>query len=252
MVAYSNGNKQSSWSGSGYGGFSQNQLASLAPMVHSRDTPRSVAHPGIVDNPAPAGSGAGRTRGIPNSGTSGTMSVTPRAGTVMGRGTGLDPTTPGGRFRGIGSDWASDPNSTSYNIGRRMAGNATPEQIARANAKAKLALGKGAKTPYNPEDFAGVRPRKPAPPVVAAVPVKPAPKKIATPAKAVPAVKARRLVAPIMRDIFTSQGSDSSAGRGSGGNYGSSYGAGGYQGGTYGGAAGASINQGVGGAYKNR
>jgi hypothetical protein len=47
-------------------------------------------------------------------------------------------------------------------------------------------------------------------------------------------------------------GSRDGGGSRGGGNYGSSYGSGGYKGGTYGGAGGASINQGVGGAYKNR
>lgn len=81
---------------------------------------------------------------------------------------------------------------------------------------------------------------------------KPRPQVASTPPLKKAARQIRLAIGKAARQRVGQGSSGSGSGtRGSTG-YGSSYGAGGYQGGVYGGAGGSSINQGVGGAYKNR
>ena len=131
---------------------------------------------------------------------------------------------------------------------RAGAGDVAARAADVAKAKLKLQLGGGAVTPYDPEEFANVRPGVFDPRRTVPIPRITIRK---------PAQRAK-MVQAIVRDMqrMRSQtGTSRSSTYGSGirgGGMGSSYGSRGYQGGTYGGAGGRSITEGVGGAFKNR
>ena len=135
---------------------------------------------------------------------------------------------------------------------RAGAGDVAARAADVAKAKLKLQLTGGAVTPYDPEDFAGVRPGQ----EVAGLP-KPRPG-YGVKVPKISITKYRKVAQAIARDVrrmATSGTSGRSSTYGSGirgGGMGSSYGSRGYQGGTYGGAGGRSITEGVGGAFKNR